>query len=131
VSTFEVPREAQNYIACSVVRASDRDGTALVSVDGTPLWTVVVVGLSAPDPSSNRPPMPEILRIQVPAPSEPPVSFGDRLTFSRLLVASWSARDGRSGLRYSADSVSAVPSRPQSPMPDAEAVAARDRSGAK
>lgn len=105
MSAFTIPTDQQHYIAGNVATATDRDGRPQVDPSGTPLWDVRVVSLPDAEPGSDRVPQPEILRVQVPARTVPQLQFGQPVAFEGLTVRTWSARDGRAGLRYSADAI--------------------------
>ncbi len=105
MSAFHLPESSQNFVACNVAASTDREGTPQVNLDGVPLWDVRVVTLPDAEPGRDRVPMPEVLRVQLPAPKMPEVTFGQPVVFAELMVRTWSARDGRQGLMYQAAGV--------------------------
>jgi len=76
-----------------------------VSLDGVPVWDVRAVTLPEAEPGRDRVPMPEVLRVQVPAAVMPELVFGQPVVFAELMVRTWAARDGRQGLMYQAAGV--------------------------
>jgi len=118
MSAFTIPADQQHYIAGNVASSTDRDGRPQVDPSGAPVWDVRVVSLPDAEPGSDRVPMPEVTRVAVPARTQPQLHFGERVTFDGLTVRTWSARDGRAGLRYSADAIrtgAATTVQPQPP----------------
>ena len=84
MSSFCIPTDQQAYVACNVVPPVDREGNPQVDLAGVPLWEVRVVSLPEQEPGRDRPPMPEIVRIQVAAVTAPKV-FSARPSSSRNL----------------------------------------------
>jgi hypothetical protein len=117
MGAFNIPESGQHFVAGNVAPSTDRAGTQQVSAAGVPLWEVRVMALPEPEPGRDRVPLPEVLRVQVPTASQPEVSFGQPVAFSGLVVRTWSARDGRMGLMYSADAVRPVVSAPSAERP--------------
>ena len=109
MSAFAIPESSQLFIACNVAASTDREGTPQVSLDGVALWEVRVVTLPEAEPGRDRVPLPEVLRVQVPAATMPELSFGQPVVFSGLTVRTWAARDGRQGLMYQAAGVRPKP----------------------
>lgn len=126
MSAFTISAEQQRFVAANVGPSTDRDGRPQVDPRGTPLWEVRVMALPDAEPGSDRVPMPEIIRVAIPAQTPPPLAFGQPVAFEGLMVRTWSARDGRAGLRYSADSV-----LPIQPQPQAQAKATPSASSAE
>lgn len=102
---FVIPESAQSFVAGNVASATDRDGTPQVSLDGVPLWEVRVVALPEAETGRQRVPLPEVLRVQVPASQMPDLAFGQPVVFAELVMRTWAARDGRQGVMYSASAV--------------------------
>lgn len=109
MSSFKISTDQQAYVACNVGPAVDREGNPQADQAGIPLWEVRAVSLPEQEPGRDRPPMPEIVRVQVAAAAEPRVSFGDSVVFQDLTARTWAARDGRMGIMYSAVGIKARP----------------------
>lgn len=126
--TFSIRDDDQCYIAGNVVPSVDRDGAQQIDPGGVPLWEVRLMADAVPEAGRDRLPTPEILRIQVPAPSMPQLQFGDRVRFAGLVARTWSARDGRAGIMYQAAGI--VPVQPQAqPQPQAKSAAQAQETG--
>jgi len=105
MSSFTISTEQQHYIAGNVAPSTDRDGQHQVDPAGIPLWEIRVVSIPEPEPGRDRVPMPEVIRVTVPAAAAPELRFGAPVVFEALTVRTWSARDGRAGLMYGAAAV--------------------------
>ncbi len=113
MSSFTISIDQQHYIAGNVAPSTDREGQPQVDPAGTPLWEVRVVSIPEPEPGRDRVPMPEVIRVTVPAAAAPQLAFGAPVVFDELTVRTWSARDGRAGLMYGATAVRVKQPQPQ------------------
>ena len=129
MSAFTIPTDQQQFVAGNVGAATDRDGRPQVDPHGTPLWDVRVVSLPDAEPGSDRVPMPEVVRVAVPARTQPQLQFGQPVVFDGLTVRTWSARDGRAGLRYSADAIRTGAATSVQPQPPAKGAAPSAETG--
>jgi hypothetical protein len=109
MSSFLIPESAQAFIGCNVAPSTDREGVRQTNTDGVALWEVRVVAVPEAEPGRDRVPMPDVLRVQLPAAVQPVVVFGQAVVFPGLTVRTWAARDGRQGLMYTAESVRPTP----------------------
>ena len=105
MAAFTIPETGQQFVVGNVAPALERDGTQQVSATGVPMWEIRVMSLPEQEPGRDRVPVPEVLRVQVPAASAPAVRFGAPVVFNGLTVRTWAARDGRQGLMYTAEGV--------------------------
>lgn len=111
-----IAESAQHYVAANVAPSVDRDGAQQVDPAGQPLWEVRVMAMPEPEPGRDRLPMPEIIRVQVPAAAPPDLQFGQPVRFRDLVARTWASRDGRQGLMYQA-SATITPSSSALPSP--------------
>lgn len=122
--SFTIPEAEQRYVIGNVAPSVDRDGAQQIDPGGVPLWEIRVMADAVPEAGRDRLPTPEILRIQVPAPSMPQLQFGQPVRFAGLVARTWSARDGRAGIMYQAAGF--VPIQPQ---PQAKQAAPTQETG--